>query len=161
MTRSELLDRMTVLLAGRSAEELVFQEISTGAQDDLERATRMARSMVTSYGMSDKLGPMTYGQGKQPQFLEDAFPIPRHEVSEETVREIDQEVRTLITDAHERATGVLQAQRKTLDMLAHKLLEKETIEGAELRRIISAAKNGGATHEEPEPDHHPAAGSQG
>ena len=161
MTRSELLDRMTVALAGRSAEELVFQEISTGAQDDLERATRMARSMVTSYGMSEKLGPMTYGQGKQPQFMEDAFPIPRHEVSEETVREIDQEVRTLITGAHERATEVLQAQRKTLDMLAHKLLEQETIEGDELRRMISAAKNGEATHEEPEPDRHPAAGSKG
>jgi cell division protease FtsH len=140
ITRSELLERLTVLLAGRTAEELVFQEISTGAQDDLERATSMARSMVSAYGMSEKLGPMTYGPGKRPQFLEETMPLYGREISEETAREIDQEVRTLMTEAHQRARTVLETQRDILDTLAHKLLEKETIEGDELREIISAMR---------------------
>lgn len=141
MTRSELADRLTVLLAGRSAEELVFEEISTGAQDDLERATAMARSMVAAYGMSDKLGPATYGGAKRPQFLEEALPVLGHEVSEETIREIDQEVRALMEQAHARARDILGTQRETLDILAHKLLEQETLEGDEVRRIIAARRN--------------------
>ncbi len=139
MTRSELLDRLTVLLAGRVAEELTFQEISTGAQDDLDRATSTARSMVVEYGMSEKLGPMTYERGRRSLFLEPALPLPRVEVSEETAREIDCEVRTLVTEAHQRARKILEAQRDTLDTLAHTLLEKETIEGDELRAIITAS----------------------
>ncbi|WP_082098150.1 ATP-dependent zinc metalloprotease FtsH [Sulfuricella sp. T08] len=145
ITRSELLERLTVLLAGRTAEELVFQEISTGAQDDLERATSMARSMVSAYGMSEKLGPMTYGPGKRPQFLEETMPLYGREISEETAREIDQEVRTLMTEAHQRAHTVLEAQRDILDTLAHKLLEKETIEGDELREIISTMRQASPT----------------
>ncbi|MHB0984261.1 MAG: ATP-dependent zinc metalloprotease FtsH [Sulfuricella sp.] len=140
ITRSELLERLTVLLAGRTAEELVFREISTGAQDDLERATSMARSMVSAYGMSEKLGPMTYGPGKRPQFLEEVMPLYGREISEETAREIDQEVRTLMTEAHQRAHTILETQRDILDTLAHKLLEKETIEGDELREIISTMR---------------------
>jgi cell division protease FtsH len=141
MTRSELSDRLTVLLAGRSAEELVFEEISTGAQDDLERATAMARSMVAAYGMSDKLGPVTYGGAKRPQFLEEAVPVLGHEVSEQTIREIDQEVRALMEQAHARARDILGTQRETLDILAHKLLEQETMEGDEVRRIIAARRD--------------------
>ncbi len=140
ITRSELLERLTVLLAGRTAEELVFREISTGAQDDLERATSMARSMVSAYGMSEKLGPMTYGPGKRPQFLEEVMPLYGREISEETAREIDQEVRTLMTEAHQRAHTILETQRDILDTLAYKLLEKETIEGDELREIISTMR---------------------
>jgi len=138
MTRTEMLERLTVLLAGRAAEELVFDEVSTGAQDDLERATHMARSMVAAYGMSERLGPMTYGAGKRPQFLEDALPFPRHEAAEETVREIDQEVRALLGQARGRAREILEARRTVLDTLARLLLEKETIEGEELRRLIGS-----------------------
>jgi cell division protease FtsH len=140
MTRTELLERLTVLLAGRAAEELVFSEVSTGAQDDLERATSMARSMVTAYGMSEKLGPMTYGAGKRPQFLEEALPFPRYEVSEDTAREIDQEVRALVGDARNKARAILEGRRETLDALARLLLEKETIEGDELRRMIGTTE---------------------
>ena len=142
MTRSELMDRLTVLLGGRSAEELVFDEISTGAQDDLERATSMARGMVAAYGMSDKLGPMTYGQGRHGHFLEET--LPQHEVAEATVREVDQEVRALMDQAHQRARSILDTQRSILDTLAHKLLEQETIEGDELRAIIGADRGKGA-----------------
>ena len=143
MTRTEMLERLTVLLAGRAAEELVFDEVSTGAQDDLERATHMARSMVATYGMSEKLGPMTYGAGKRPQFLEDALPFPRHEAAEETVREIDQEVRALLGQARSRAREILESRRTVLDTLAHLLLEKETIEGEELRRLIGIQPDSG------------------
>jgi ATP-dependent Zn protease len=140
MTRSELLDRLTVLLGGRSAEELALQEISTGAQDDLARATDIAHSMVLQYGMSEKIGPLTYEQGRRPMFLDPMTPLPRLEVSEETARAIDCEVRTLITEAHERARTILAAQRTTLDTLARLLLENETIEGDELRDIMAASR---------------------
>lgn len=143
MSRTEMLERLTVLLAGRAAEELVFDEVSTGAQDDLERATHMARSMVAAYGMSEKLGPMTYGAGKRPQFLEDALPFPRHEAAEETVREIDQEVRALLGQARNRAREILESKRAVLDTLARLLLEKETIEGEELRRLIGSQPDSG------------------
>jgi cell division protease FtsH len=136
LTRSELLDRLTVLMGGRTAEELVFQEISTGAQDDLARATDIARSMVMQYGMSETLGPQTYEQGQPSPFLDPAAPRPRLEVSEETCRDIDREVHTLIAQAHERAHKILVAQRAILDALAHLLLEKETIEGDELRAMM-------------------------
>jgi cell division protease FtsH len=136
MTRTELLERLTVLLAGRAAEELVFDEISTGAQDDLERATHMARSMVAAYGMSERLGPMTYGGAKRPQFMEEALPFPIHEASEATTREIDQEVRALVGDARNRARAILQGRRESLDSVARLLLERETVEGDELRRLI-------------------------
>lgn len=123
MTRTEMLERLTVLLAGRAAEELVFEEVSTGAQDDLERATHMARSMVAPYGMSDRLGPMTYGGGKRPQFLEEALPFPRYEAAEETVREIDQEVRAPLGQARGCAREILEERRAVLDNLARLLLE--------------------------------------
>jgi cell division protease FtsH len=138
ITRSELLDRLTVLMGGRTAEELVFQEISTGAQDDLARATDIARNMVLQYGMSEKLGPQTYEQGHPSLFLDPTMPRPRLEVSEETARDIDREVHTLIAEAHERAHKILVAQRAILDTLAHLLLEKETIEGDELRAMMQA-----------------------
>lgn len=141
ITRSELLDRLAVLLGGRTAEELVFQEISTGAHDDLTKATDMARNMVMAYGMSEQLGPITYGQGQRPMFLEPGMPTLRSEISEETAREIDCEVRKLITGAHERAREILQARRGILDILAHRLLEKETVEGDELRAIIAAGQH--------------------
>ena len=149
LTRGELLDRLTVLLGGRSAEELAFQEISTGAQDDLERATELARSMVLQYGMSDTLGPLTYERGRRPLFLEPGLSLPRAEVSEETAREIDHEVRALVLDAHGRAQQILASQRETLETLARTLLEKETVEGEELRRIIAATRQAACTRVSP------------
>jgi cell division protease FtsH len=140
ITRSELLDRLTVLMGGRTAEELVFQEISTGAQDDLARATDIARSMVLQYGMSETLGPQTYEQGHPSLFLDPTLPRPRLEVSEETCRDIDREVHTLIAEAHERAHKILGAQRAILETLAHLLLERETIEGDELRAMMQATR---------------------
>jgi cell division protease FtsH len=139
MTRTELLERLTVLMGGRTAEELVFQEISTGAQDDLARATEIARSMVLQYGMSERLGPQTYEQGPPPTFLDSMMPRPRAEMSEETARDVDREVHNLIAEAHERARKLLEEQRSTLDALAHLLLEKETVEGDELRAMMQAS----------------------
>ena len=94
ITRSELLDRLTVLMGGRTAEELIFQEVSTGAQDDLAGATDIVGSMVLPYGMSERLGPQTYEQGHASLFLYPTLPRTRLEVSEETRRDIDLEVYT-------------------------------------------------------------------
>jgi cell division protease FtsH len=138
MTRSELLDRLTVLMGGRTAEELAFQEVSTGAQDDLARATDIAHGMVMHYGMSESLGPQTYEQGHPSAFIDPTLPRPRLDVSEETARDIDREVHTLIAEAHERAHKILAAQRPTLDTLAHLLLERETVEGDELRAMMQS-----------------------
>jgi cell division protease FtsH len=119
---------------------LVFQEVSTGAQDDLARATDIARSMVLQYGMSETLGPQTYEQGHPSPFLDPTLPRPRLEVSEETCRDIDREVHTLLAESRERAHKILEAQRPTLDKLAHLLLEQETVEGDELRAMMQAVR---------------------
>jgi cell division protease FtsH len=101
MTRSELLDRLAVLLGGRVAEELVFEEISTGAQNDLQRATEIARSMVTEYGRSDRLGLVTYERPRQSMFLPDSF-APGKNYSEAKGAQIDEEVARFIEEAHQR-----------------------------------------------------------
>lgn len=136
LTRSELLDRLAVLLGGRVAEEIIFKEISTGAQNDLERATDIAMSMVREYGMSEKMGPMVFQEGRKPQFLELGHRTSR-ELSEEVSKDIDNEIRILIFDAHERVKGILKENKERLDILAKLLLEKEVIEGEELRKIMS------------------------
>ncbi|KXK31450.1 MAG: ATP-dependent metalloprotease [Candidatus Brocadia sinica] len=136
LTRSELMDRLAVLLGGRVAEEITFNEISTGAQNDLERATDIAMSMVREYGMSEKLGPMTFQNGRRPQFLDLGFRAGR-ELSEEVSKDIDNEVKKLIFDTHGRVKGILEENKDRLEILAKLLLEKEVIEGEELRKIIS------------------------
>lgn len=136
LTRSELLDRLAVLLGGRVAEEIKFHEISTGAQNDLERATDIAMSMVREYGMSEKMGPMTFQNGRRPQFLDIGFRTSR-ELSEEVSKDIDNEVKKLVFDAHARVKGILEENKDRLETLAKLLLEKEVIEGEELRKIIS------------------------
>jgi cell division protease FtsH len=138
MTKSELEDRMAVMMGGRVAEEVVFQEISTGAQNDLYRATDVARSMVREYGMSAKLGPMTFERERRPLFLEGFMPPGSKDYSEATAQEIDREVADLVDRAHQRATEVLEAQRPTLEKVAKILLEKEVIEGEELREILNS-----------------------
>lgn len=136
LTRSELLDRLAVLLGGRVAEEIKFHEISTGAQNDLERATDIAMSMVREYGMSEKMGPMTFQNGRRPQFLDIGLRTSR-ELSEEVSKDIDNEVKKLVFDAHARVKGILEENKDRLETLAKLLLEKEVIEGEELRKIIS------------------------
>ena len=135
MTRSELLDRMAVLLGGRAAEEIVFEEISTGAHNDLEKASDTARRMVTEYGMSDRQGPVTFERERQPFFLETGHSTPKN-YSEETAREIDEEIRVIINEAYERAKHVLTEWREALDRAAKILLKREVLEGSELRKLI-------------------------
>jgi cell division protease FtsH len=138
MTREELLDRLAVLLGGRVAEEVVFSDISTGAQNDLQRATDIVRSMVTEYGMSEKLGLVTYVRERAPLFLPVAAPPAASEFSEETARVIDSEISRLVTEAHDRVRQILTGRRKELEALAGKLLEKETIGGEELKELLKS-----------------------
>jgi len=135
MTRSELLDRLAVLLGGRVAEELVFNEISTGAQNDLQQATDMARSMVTEYGMSDRLGLVAYERARQPMFLPESF-APAKTYSEEKAGQIDEEISLVVEEAHQRVRGILSAHRDVLDDLAHLVSQKEVVQGEELRKML-------------------------
>src|SRR5210317_94982 len=136
LTRSELNDRLAVLLGGRVAEELVFEEISTGAQNDLQRATDIARSMVTEYGMSDRLGLVAYERPRQPMFLPESF-APGKNYSEAKATQIDEEVARFVEEAHQRVLKILSERRNVLDDLAHLLSEKESVQGDELRKMLS------------------------
>jgi cell division protease FtsH len=136
MTRSELLDRLAVLLGGRVAEELIFADVSTGAQSDLQSATDIARSMITEYGMSNRMGLTTYQREIRPTFLETSYFKPK-EYSEEKARTIDEEVDRIMKESHDRVKEILSEKREALDRLAQMLLGKELLEGEELRRLIS------------------------
>jgi cell division protease FtsH len=137
MTRSELEDRLAVLLGGRVAEEIIFNEISTGAQNDLFRATDIARSMIREYGMSKVLGPVTFERERRPLFLETMLPPSAKDYSEATAQEIDREVSSLINHAHDRAMEILAGKKEVLEDVAKILLKKEVIEGDELRQILN------------------------
>ena len=139
MTRSELLDRLAVLLGGRVAEELVFQEISTGAKNDLQRASDIARAMVTQYGMSDRLGLVSYEQARQAMFLPEGFG-PGKSYSEAKAAEIDEEIARLVEEAHQRVQKILSERRKVLNELAQLLSVKESVHGDELRKMLAAAE---------------------
>jgi cell division protease FtsH len=139
MTRSELLDRLAVLLGGRVAEELVFQEISTGAQNDLQRASDIARSMVTQYGMSDRLGLVSYEHQRQAMFMPQGFTADKN-YSEAKAAEIDEEIARLVEEAHQRVQKILSERRHVLNELAELLSEKESVHGDELRRMLAAAE---------------------
>jgi cell division protease FtsH len=135
VTRQALLNQLAVLLGGRSAEEIVFQEISTGAQNDLQRATDLARSMVAEYGMSDALGPVAFKGRSRQRFLE----VPGLEpepFGEDTARQIDSEIKQLVVEAHTRASDILRGQRTVLDTLARRLMEQEVVEGADVRALV-------------------------
>ncbi len=136
LTREDLVSQLSVLLAGRSAEEIAFGRISTGAQNDLQRATDIARSMVTEFGMSDVLGAVNYNGNQRPMFIEAPFAAERGNYSEETAVKIDAEVKRILEDAHETARRVLRERRATLDALSLRLLEKEVIEAEELKAIM-------------------------
>jgi cell division protease FtsH len=137
MTRDELLDRLCVLLGGRVAEEIIFKDISTGAQNDLQRATDIARSMVTEYGMSDKLGLVTYAKERRPLFLDTGI-SPGKEYSEETAQEIDAEVSRLMQACHDRVREILTEKQGQLETISQTLLEKETILGEELQELLDS-----------------------
>jgi cell division protease FtsH len=135
MTKSELLSRVYVLLGGRVAEEMIFNDVSTGAQNDLQRATEIARTMVTQFGMSEKLGLVSLEGPRQPLFL----PVPMQsskEYSDDTARVIDAEVKQILTEAHEKVTETLATHRNALEELAQLLLKKEVVERPELQAIL-------------------------
>jgi cell division protease FtsH len=138
MTRSELLDKLAVLFGGRVAEELVFDEISTGAHNDLTRATDIARRMVIEYGMSAKFGPLAFETKRGPVFLDGGYSAPK-EYSEETAREIDQEVARITHETYARVRNLLTKRREDLERLARRLLEKEVVEGEELRELLGVS----------------------
>jgi len=142
MTREELEAKMAVLLGGRTAEEVVFGHLSTGAADDLSKVTDIARSMVTRYGMLPELGPLAY-ETEPDGFLAGIPSAPRRLYSEQTAREIDVAIRGLVEVAHARARRILEANRGLLEEGAKQLLEKETLAGAELqdifRRVVTYA----------------------
>ena len=139
MTRAELLDRLDVLLGGRVAEELVFGDVSTGAQDDLQRATDIARHMVARYGMTEALGLATFEPPRQALFL-NIQSMAQREYSEETARRIDEEIRKLFEAAHERVRQTLTAKREVLTSLAKLLIEKEVVSRDDLTTLLASAE---------------------
>ena len=136
MTRSELEDRIAVLLGGRVAEELVYGEVSTGAHNDLERASEIARLMVTKYGMSERVGLATFGE-HTPFFLKGTGMGGERDYSEETARTIDAEVRAILERTHDRVRGMLTTKKAILVAAAQELKRTETLEGERLRRALA------------------------
>ena len=136
MTKSELENKVAVLLGGRIAEELIFGESSTGAQNDLVKATDIAKSMVKAYGMSEKLGTITLERERQPQFMQIQIPQEKGDYSEETAREIDCEIRRIVDEQYERVKRLLGEKKVVLQEGAKMLLEREVITGDELKAIM-------------------------
>ena len=135
VTKSELVDELAMLLGGRVSEELVFGDITTGDQNDIERATKVARQMVMEYGMSDKIGPITLGHKQEQVFLGRDFAAEPN-YSDEVAYQIDQEVRRLIDEAHQEAHRIITDQRERLDVIAKILIEKETVGKDELLELL-------------------------
>jgi cell division protease FtsH len=136
MTRTELLDRLDVLLGGRTAEEIIFGDVSTGAQDDLQRATDLVRHMITRYGMSEALGLATFEASRQALFLQ----VPAggaKEYSEDTARVIDVEIQQLLEASHTRVRATLTAKRAVLESLARLLITHEVVDRQALDRLLA------------------------
>jgi cell division protease FtsH len=138
MAKGEIIDRITVLLGGRTAEELIFHEVTTGAHDDLQKATGLARKMVTEYGMSPKLGPLALGRKHEQVFLGRDIMEERN-YSEEVASQIDAEVRAIVDACYANAFHLLESNIDKLHRLAEALLEKETVEADEVDRLLSDA----------------------
>ncbi len=135
-SKAKFVDEIAGLLGGRAAEELVFGDVTTGASNDLERVTRLARKMVCEYGMSEELGPLTFGQKEELVFLGREIGEQRN-YSEAVAQEIDREVRRLIDTAYQRAKDILRANRDKLAVISQRLIEVETIESSELEAILA------------------------
>jgi cell division protease FtsH len=134
-SKKEMLDDLASLLGGRVAEELALGDITTGASNDIERATKLARAMVTQYGMSDKLGPMTLGEPQHEVFLGRDFGATP-DYSQEIAFEIDKEVRRMIDSAFDRAKAIIEEHRDKLDLMAQALIDRETLDKDELDAIF-------------------------
>jgi cell division protease FtsH len=132
MSRRQTLARISMALGGRVSEEVVFDEMTTGASDDIKRATRLARAMVCELGMSEKLGPIAYGENEENVFLGREISSRREDYSEQTAMMIDQEVRRIVEEQYQIAKRVVSDNREKLDRLAHALLERETLDAEEI-----------------------------
>jgi cell division protease FtsH len=138
LSRSYLLDRIAVMLGGRAAEKLVFHDLTSGAGDDLKQATQLARRMVCQWGMSEKLGPVTFRQGETHPFLGREIAEPK-DFSEETARIIDEEVRRIVREMEEKAEKTLDSNRENLEILAEALVEHETLEKEEVDQLLNSS----------------------
>ncbi|HWO93365.1 MAG TPA: cell division protein FtsH, partial [Dehalococcoidia bacterium] len=165
-TRRQFRAMLASMLGGKTAEELVFGEMTTGASDDISRATKLARQMVTQYGMSERLGPRTFGRKEELVFLGREISEQR-DYSEKVAEEIDEEVASIIDEAHQTARRALEENRGKLDRIAEVLIEVETIEGEPLQRLFRGEDPfpGKARDEQPkapeEPEEQEEAGSEG
>jgi cell division protease FtsH len=145
-SRDYLVNRITILLGGRAAEEIVFQQQTTGAGDDLEKATDMARKMVCEWGMSDRMGPLTFGKGEEHIFLGREVARPK-DFSEETAVLIDSEIKRIVVESAARARHMIESNLEKLHALARALLERESLDGEEIARILRVPP----LHEAPSP----------
>ena len=158
-TKSNLMDRLAMMLGGRTAEELVFHEITTGAADDLEKVTQTAKQMVMRYGMSEKLGPRVLGRAHDMPFLGREMGS-EPDYSEEMAREIDDEIRRVIEEAHDRARAVLQEHMDALNKLSGILIERETIDKEQFERLLAGEPEEDVFREEPPPEPAPEPGKE-
>ncbi len=133
--RKYLLDRIAITMGGRASEKVIFGDLTNGAAADLKQVTRLARKMVTQWGMSEKVGPLTYNLGEDHPFLGRELSHPK-DFSEETARLIDEEIQKIVTEMEEKAVSTLQEHREDLDTLANALLEHETLENEEIECIL-------------------------
>jgi cell division protease FtsH len=147
-TRAELLDTMAMTLGGRAAEEIVFDEITTGASNDLEKVTSTAKQMVMRFGMSAKLGPRVFGHDQTQPFLGREFSA-QADYSDEIAREIDDEIRRIVESAHQRARDILTSRRHELEVISKILLERETIERDEFEGLMQGKAEADVFHDEP------------
>jgi len=159
-SRQQMLDNIAMMLGGRVAEELAMGDITTGASNDIERATKVAKQMVMRYGMSEKLGPQTFGDAAHEVFLGRDFSA-NADYSQEIAYEIDKEVRRIIDDAFDKAHGILSARREQLDLMAEVLIDRETVDKQELQALLEDRwgdfiKGEGEREGEVEPENEPA-----
>jgi cell division protease FtsH len=140
MTREFAQNQIAILMGGRVAEEIVFGQKTTGAGNDIERATETARSMVTEWGMSDLFGPLNFATAKSEVFLGRDIGGGGDRHSEETAKNIDAEIRRIVTQQYDRATSILTEHRKELEQIAEALLEFETIDGSDIDRLLRGEK---------------------
>ena len=138
-SKAQFKDRLAMLMGGRVAEEIIFADPTTGASNDIEKATEIARKMVMEFGMSDKLGPMLYGKGSNEVFLGRDYGR-QQDFSDEVASSIDDEVKNLLTDAHLIASKILKKFKKQMDMMVKILIEKETIDKDEVTKIFNSIK---------------------
>jgi cell division protease FtsH len=142
MTQEELNDQIAVLMGGRAAEEIQYAGVvSTGAADDLQRASELVRQMVTRFGMSDRLGKLTWGHSMSPQFLKSPFEMEERNYSERTAQTIDEELRRILDDNYRRVMEILLKRREPLERISRELVRKETLDRAELDKLLEVPEN--------------------